>query len=65
MAAPNPAPCPPEPGSPYCSDPHCAYCKELRLAYEQLRRERLLDERGEREEPTLGKPIRAQAQQVQ
>jgi hypothetical protein len=23
------------PGSPYCSDPNCAYCKELREAFKQ------------------------------
>jgi hypothetical protein len=27
-----------ETGSPYCSDPDCTYCRELRKASEQLRR---------------------------
>ena len=27
-----------EAGSPYCSDPNCVYCKELRKASEQVRR---------------------------
>lgn len=27
-----------ETGSPYCSDPDCAYCRELRKVSEQLRR---------------------------
>jgi len=26
-------------GSPYCSDPNCEYCKELRKAEEQLSKE--------------------------
>jgi hypothetical protein len=29
-------------GSPYCSDPDCKYCRELRQALEQLAREQLL-----------------------
>jgi hypothetical protein len=27
-------------GSPYCSDPNCRYCKELRAFEEELRRKR-------------------------
>ena len=30
----------PEPASYYCSDPNCLYCKDLRLAKEQLSGER-------------------------
>jgi hypothetical protein len=26
-----------QPGSPYCSDPDCAYCKELRETEENLK----------------------------
>ena len=25
-----------EPGSPYCADPNCLYCKELRKALERI-----------------------------
>src|SRR5262249_19009054 len=32
-------------GSPYCSDPNCQYCKELRQALEQLAREQALSRR--------------------
>ena len=35
-------------GSPYCSDPNCVYCKELRELEEELRRKSRL----ERIEPT-------------
>ena len=26
-------------GSPYCSDPNCEYCKELRRMFEQIRKD--------------------------
>jgi hypothetical protein len=29
----------PLPGSPYCSDPDCEYCKELRKMQEQIRKD--------------------------
>lgn len=29
-------------GSPYCSDPNCEYCKELRLAQEQLQQGKIM-----------------------
>ena len=28
-----------EAGSPYCSDPNCPYCKELRRMFEQMRKD--------------------------
>jgi hypothetical protein len=28
----------PHPGTMYCSDPNCEYCKELRQAQEQLKK---------------------------
>jgi len=27
-----------KPGSPYCSDPNCEYCKKLREAQEQIKK---------------------------
>jgi hypothetical protein len=41
MAAPK-APLPhhqPELGSPFCSDPNCVYCAELRKMFEQMRKQ--------------------------
>jgi len=29
----------PERGSPFCSDPDCLYCKELRKTFEQMRKD--------------------------
>lgn len=28
-----------EAGSPYCSDPNCPYCKDLRKMFEQMRKD--------------------------
>jgi hypothetical protein len=36
------------PSSPYCSDPRCAYCKDLREAEEALRLEKSLFESSSR-----------------
>ena len=33
-------------GSPYCSDPNCAYCKELREAEEKLKAQQGSANRG-------------------
>ena len=41
-----------EPGSPYCADPNCLYCKELRKALERL------DDRKQKPQAT-GTPLRA------
>jgi len=29
----------PQSGSPYCSDPNCPYCKELRRMFDQMRKD--------------------------
>ena len=37
---------------PYCSDPNCAYCKELREIGEELRRKNQAEVQGERKRAT-------------
>jgi hypothetical protein len=36
---PQPQPIPEPTGSPYCSDPNCVYCKNLKEAQEEITRE--------------------------